>query len=166
MNTTFNTMLSLLFAVMLLATAPPASAESVTVEWVDPDRFSDVAETASRTDRERVSILNHLEAFFVQQGSKHISEGRELHLRVTDVDLAGDFELWRSPQLHDVRFVRDIYPARLQFTWELMDADGAVLREGTERLSSFDTYLQPTRVDREQYPYIKEIYRRWLSRTF
>ena len=90
------------------------------------------------------------------------------HLQVTidDIKLAGSFEPWRGPDAQDIRFLKDIYPPRMDLHYRLTAADGSVIREGTSRLRDL-AYLQhtvPTSTD--QLRYDKRMVDDWLRREF
>jgi hypothetical protein len=63
---------------------------------------------------------------------------------LTDVDLAGDYEPWRSGQWADVRIVKDIYPPRLTLAFRLTDAEGKVVKEGKRDLRDIAFLMKMT----------------------
>ena len=59
-----------------------------------------------------------------------MAAGLTLDVRMTNIDLAGEFEPWRGPQFDRVRIMREIYPPRVALEFRLTDAGGAVVKEG------------------------------------
>ncbi|MDE2316203.1 MAG: DUF3016 domain-containing protein, partial [Xanthomonadaceae bacterium] len=60
--------------------------------------------------------------------------GERLAIVVTDIDRAGNFEPWRPYPMSEVRIIKDIYPPRIDLRFQLFDASGKVIREGTRKL--------------------------------
>ena len=48
----------------------------------------------------------------------------QLNIRVTNVDLAGDFELFRGPQADQVRIIKGLYPPHIVLEFEVVDDNG------------------------------------------
>ena len=164
---THQAILSLILTGTLLLPFATLTAKSVEIAWENPDSYRNVTHTYMGSDRERDSILRELKAAFEQKALTRIPENSTLEISFTQVELAGQFEPWRGHRYHDIRVVRDIYPARLHFTWRLLDEDSGEIRSGEERLTSMGvTQRVPTTLDRDSYPYVKEIYNRWVERTF
>ena len=81
--------------------------------------------------------LKLLETKIHEQAKKYLPDGQSIEIAVTDLDLAGDLRMTGARQDHrDVRLVKDIYPARMQFHYRLLDASGQVLEEGDASLRS------------------------------
>ena len=74
---------------------------------------------------------------------KYRAHQAEYEIRVTEVDLAGDFEPWRGPQFQDVRIVKDLYPPRvnLEFNAHFLDLTPRVDETGAAALASFDQQI-------------------------
>ena len=53
---------------------------------------------------------------------------------ITDINLAGEYEPWRSIDFDDIRIVKSIYPPRITFTYELKDEEGNIIKSGEEKL--------------------------------
>jgi hypothetical protein len=71
------------------------SVSRIAVTFVEPEKFTD----ARRAELEQTStgILGELKNFIVMTGARYVPENMKLNIRVTNVDLAGDFELFRGP---------------------------------------------------------------------
>lgn len=116
-------------------TAKSAEARRAEVVFVDPDKFTDVRDSYTATDEGRTGLLNDIREYFEERAEVSLPKGSKLFVSVRDIDLAGEFEPWRSGAWQDVRIVKDIYPPRMKFTFRLTDASGAVVKEGERELS-------------------------------
>ena len=121
-----------------LASEPAGAADAarprIAVEFVRPERFTDVKATARPSQAEAAGILADVERFVVETGERLVPPERSLAIRVTDIDLAGEFEPWRGPQFEHTRFMRESSPPRIELEFRLQDAQGRVLAEGTRTL--------------------------------
>lgn len=111
-----------------LLLAPAASAR-LTVEWVEPERFTDFKMYGSNDAKGRAFITSELEKHLEREVERFLPEGYSLEVRFTDVDLAGDYEPWRGHRFHDVRIIRSIYRPKMNFSFVVTDGAGAVVKE-------------------------------------
>ena len=149
---------------MLAFAALPAAAATATVTLLEPERFTDVG-----TDRQHARSHEYLEAIddhIRQRASSWLPAGDRLEVRITDVDMAGDFEPWRRP-MRDVRVLRGIYPPRIVLAFRWTAADGVVRGEG-ERVLEDRAYLTQTRAYSRGDPtrFEKALLDRWMRREF
>ena len=96
-----------------------------------------------------------------------------MKIKVTDIDLAGDFEPWRGPQFDQVRITRDIYPPRISLEFRLTDGSGGIVSAGKRELRDLayqrrlirplDDYL---RYEDDYLRYEKDILRDWFRSEF
>ncbi len=68
------------------------SVSRISIIFVDPEKFTD----PRRAELEPTSrgILTDLEKFIIAAGARYIPEDMQLNIRVTNIDLAGDFEVF------------------------------------------------------------------------
>jgi hypothetical protein len=144
----------------------PDSPARVEVNFVEPDKFSDAADGQRGSDFRRDENLAELKDYFVERASRYLAEGQRLVINVTDVDLAGEVEPWRTSGAHDLRIVKDIYTPRIQLEYQLLDASGAVLKEEKRTLHdmSFNMKLHINRSDRRVHE--KSLIDDWLRNEF
>jgi len=120
-----------------LALPPPGEQvkkiPQVDVQFFEPKNFTDVKDS-STGDFERTTYLDSIREYVLQQAKLYVPEGYHLAVTFTDIDMAGDFEPWRGPQFDDIRIVKDIYPPRINLTFQLTDRDGNVVKEGKREL--------------------------------
>ena len=143
-------------------TAPRAE-----VIFSNPENFTDAADSQRGSDIGRKGNLTELRDHLLKRANSYVPEGQKLEITVTDVDLAGEIEPWRSPQAHDVRIIKDIYSPRIDLSYKLTDAaTGAVIKEGTRQLRdlTFTMNLYADRTDPRLYE--KGLLDDWLRKEF
>jgi hypothetical protein len=151
---------------MLLAALAflPSASGKTKINWKDAEGYRDASVSDHRaSEKDRKIVLDDLEEYFKSKAESHFGGEMTLILTVTELDLAGDFESWRGPEYDDIRIIRQIYPALIEFEYILKDAEGEVLAEGSETLRH-DLFARPFNSSRESYPYVKEIVHDWMSR--
>lgn len=149
------------------APAHDPATSPVEVNYVNPDKFTDVKDAYMPTDKGQAAILDDLKSYIVDRASHRLAEGQHLTIDFTDIDLAGQFEPWHGPDAQDIRVIKDIYPPRMKLHFKLTDAGGAVIKEGDRRL--FDnTYTMNINTVGRSDPrfYDKELINDWIRREF
>lgn len=141
-------------------------APRVEVSMVKPEDFTDAADGPRGSDSGRDANLEDLSRFLVDRAQNRVAGDQKLTIMITDVDLAGEVEPWRTSTMSDVRFVKSIYPPRIDLTFKLTDASGAVIKEGKRELRDlgFDMRITPNRDDPRRYE--KELLSDWLRSEF
>jgi len=123
-----NTVIRHLAAAGLLALAAGGAAAGTTVNYIEPDRFSDVP----FANWERDEVLKDLTDHFARLGAQ-LPPGQDLRIDVKDVDLAG--REYPTRGVRDLRVVRsngvDWPRIDLHYT---VEQDGRVLRSGDAQL--------------------------------
>ncbi|MDB6170513.1 MAG: hypothetical protein JWM88_3377 [Verrucomicrobia bacterium] len=107
--------------------------EKTEVVFSHPEKFADVRDSYN-SDAGRDALLSQLEDYIKERGRSYVPDGDKLVVTVTDIDLAGDFEPWRGPQLTDVRIVKDIYPPKVDLEYKLVGPDGVPVKTGKRQL--------------------------------
>jgi hypothetical protein len=114
-------------------------------------------------DKTRDAYLEDLRKHIVRSAARLLSEQQKLAIAITDVDMAGSFEPQHS-RMYDVRIVKDIYPPRIELSFTLTGADGAVVKQG-ERLLRDSSFLMTSAPYASQpMRYEKDMIDRWLER--
>ncbi|HEX2229334.1 MAG TPA: DUF3016 domain-containing protein, partial [Candidatus Binatia bacterium] len=136
------------------------AASRVSVSFVEPEKFTDArrAEMAPTA----AGVLRELEKFLIEAGASYLPETMKLNIRVTDVDLAGDFELFRGPQADQVRITKGLYPPRIMLEFEIIDGAAAVVRSGKRDLTDINYQLRSVYPREDYLRYEKGILRDWL----
>lgn len=147
--------------------APDTRAASVSVEFVQPEQFTDIADGAFATARGRALVLDELGRYMRETAARLVPTALALELRVTDVDLAGAFEPWRGPQFERVRVYRDVYPPRIDLEFRLTNTEGGVVREGRRSLRDQNYLLRAGELrDGDPLRHEKAMLRDWLREEF
>lgn len=114
------------------------AADDVTVRWSDPAGFSELRSSHNRREAARgnwvVTLAEHLQ----QRAAARLPDGQHMDITITDIQRAGSFEPWLSPDMSHVRMMRDIYPPRMTLDVRITGQDGQVLSEGQYRLSDMN----------------------------
>jgi hypothetical protein len=141
----------------------PARAE---VSFVEPEKFSDAADGQRGSDFGRESNLAELKEHFLRRANAYVPEGQRLEITVTDVDLAGEVEPWRSPQMQDIRIIKDIYSPRIDLSYRLVGASGAVIKEAKSQLRDL-TFMMNINANRnDPRVYEKTLIDDWMRKEF
>lgn len=136
----------------------------VTVAWSDPAQFSELRFSANPSEAARGDWVAELARHLRQRATQRLAPGERLHIVITDIQRAGNFEPWRGVDYHDTRIVRDLYPPRIALRFERRGADGAVVASG-ERALSDPGYLDRTGLATNTDPlrHEKALLDRWLA---
>lgn len=145
----------------------PVIGESrINVQFVEPDKFTDIRDSYTDTTKShRDWVLSEVRKFLQSRGETALREDLHLNVRVTDIDLAGDFEPWHFRTNQDIRVIKEIYPVRIKLEFQLSDSTGTVIAQGERKLSDFGRVSTFT-PDTDLLRYEKEVLREWLSREF
>jgi hypothetical protein len=146
------------------ATAKPDQRTEVT--FSHPEKYADVRDSYTESERGRDAILAQLESYIIQKAQAYVPEGQKLLLSVSDVDLAGDFEPWRGPQGTDVRVVRDVYPPKVDLEFKLVGPDLKVLKEGKRQLRDLAFMSRLSISNNDSLHYEKALIDDWLQNEF
>ncbi len=144
-----------------------ASGGPVSVEFVNPEKFTDIKEGMLRTHVDNNAHLNGLRKYLEREAASYLQPGQSLQIAVTDIDLAGDITPHSNAALLDIRTVSNVYPPRMDLNYTLADASGAVVRTGAARLKDlgFDIGSGGGRVS-DPLRYEKRMLDKWLRREF
>ena len=158
--------LSLALAVLLMAAAPAAAAapgatvstEHAEVSYRNPAAFTEM----DRSPNERRDWLDELSRYVAKRAARTRPDGQRLLVTITDVQRAGRLEPWRPGRLSDVRFVRDSTPPRIDLNFQLVSAQGAVLKEGSRELRDINFLSRAAFHRGDVLSYEKNLIDAWL----
>ena len=143
------------------ASAPHDETVSrVSVSFVEPEKFTDSRRVESAPTS--AGVLRELEKFLIETGGGYLPATTKLSIRVTDIDLASDFELFRGPQADQVRINKGLYPPRIMLEFEVIDGTAAVVRSGKRDLTDLNYQLRNVYPREDYLRYEKDILRDWL----
>jgi hypothetical protein len=140
--------------------AAGSASAAVTVNYVEPDKFSDLP----FVPWEREDTLKTFTEHFTRLGNS-LPPGQDLRIEVLDIDLAGR-------AIPSVRAGRDMRVLRGQADWPRMqfryviEQNGQVLKSGEAQLSSMNYLDQHTRYfDSEPLRYEKQMIDDWFEKN-
>jgi len=162
----FVAIFALLISGVLRAAEPSKSVSRVGITFVQAENYTDCKDEYTDSGRAREHILAELQGAFEKLAPRYVAEGQRLEIKVTDVDLAGDFEPWRNLGYEDIRYMRDIYPPRMELEFRLIGADGKVVREGKRKLRQLGYMMTASFPSWDPLRYDKEMLRDWMRQEF
>lgn len=146
-----------------LALLPLAGAlqAGVTVNFVNPDKFSDIRDNSGFADK---GVLKDIEAYLVTQIEKRVP-GRDVVISVTDINLAGEVEpVIGSGQ--SLRIMRATTSPSMEFSYEVRDGD-KVVHQGKAQLRDMDyQHSVNSFVHGDPLRYEKRMIDEWLRKEF
>lgn len=154
----------LLVAGCAAAAAVQDSASRVSVTFVEPEKFTDARRAEFEPTAE--GTLRELKKFLIETGTRYVPENMRLDIKVTNVDLAGDFELFRGPQADQVRITKGLYPPHIVLDFELVNSAGNVTKVGKRDLTDINYQLRSVDPREDALRYEKDILRDWLRAEF
>lgn len=164
----FASVFGLFAAAGTVRAAAPASSQPspIEVNFSTPEKFTDVKDDVIGSDKGRENILLEIREYIQKQTAKnYLPEGYKLVVTFTEIDLAGDFEPWRTGA-SEVRIVRSNYPPRMDLSYQLTAPNGAVVKKEGQKLRNmtFDTLVTLDRSDPLLYE--KEMLNEWMKTEF
>ncbi|ANB17101.1 DUF3016 domain-containing protein [Dokdonella koreensis] len=154
-------------AALAATPAPPAGpASRIEVTWNAPDELSEVRQSIRAQRQPPQDWLETLADHLRRRADRLLPPGERLQVTITDIKLAGDFEPWHGPQYDDVRFVKEIYPPRIDLHYRLLAEDGSTLREGDSKLRDPAFLTRSAAGSSDGLRYEKRLLDDWLRREF
>jgi hypothetical protein len=138
----------------------------VEVIFSQPEKFTDVRDAYTPTEKGRDAILEQIRDFIIAEAGSRVAEGQKLTVTFADIDMAGEFEPWRGSQATDVRVVKDVYPPRMDLEFKLTGADGRVVKEGKRQLRDLAFMMKLSIRHNDALHYEKALLGDWLSDEF
>lgn len=137
-------------------------SERMTVTWVNPKEFTDVKPSMGVASKFRERTMTLLTEYMNELASE-LPEDQTLNIKVTDVDLAG--RVW--PGAREVRVVRQLEIPRMDFSYELLNADGSVVKSDTVELKDMGFMDSVGRTFRnDPLKYEKNMLQDWFNKEF
>lgn len=156
---------SLAALALCLAVGGAAAQESrVSVVWANPEKYTDFKVSCVSRAADARALRDELTRFLQEVGARRVLEGQRLEITVTNIDMAGEIETWRTPGRCDLRVMRDIYPPRIDLQFKLTGADGAEVRAGARQLRDINYLTHAAPVTADQLRDEKALLRDWLQK--
>jgi hypothetical protein len=104
--------------------SPNVFAATSEVTWTDYKSYRDIDPGNENRKSFRDRTFKSLEKHFTELAS-NLPKDQILKIDVTDVDLAGDTN---AAGIHRTRIIKQLYSPRMNFSYQLIDADGKVVK--------------------------------------
>jgi len=127
--------------------------------------YRDVAKLTEfdRSPGARDDWVDALSKYTLTQAERVLPAGQKLSVTITDVQRAGGYEPWRTPAMADIRIVRESTPPRIDLSFRIESAQGAVLKEGERQLRDRN-FMNRARHRGEALGYEKNLIDDWLRK--
>ena len=137
-----------------------ASAQTVSIELVNPESFTDLEQTHNSLKNARANFARAITEELERRLRASFGEGARLSLKFTDVDLAGRIN---PARFSEVRVVKSVWPPRAEFTYKLTAPDGSEIASGEKSLVDLG-YLgfAGSQSRHEAFRYEREMMKDWL----
>lgn len=126
--------LTLLGAMVWVATTATAATAAVEVRFIAPEKFIDTRDAGSN----REQLLKDLQAHLQTLGEQKLP-GKDLLIEITDIDRAGEVEP-TGRLMKDIRIMRSVTRPAINLRYVVSEG-GRELRRGESRLSDL-SYLE------------------------
>jgi hypothetical protein len=150
-----------------LFTALAAQAANVEIVWHEPEKYRDIRGGVESQKSFQDRVVAALGSYFEEAAGETLPADQTLYLTITDVDLAGDVEyfFFRFPM--GIRVMRDIYFPAIEFSYELRDENGKVLKSGEENIKDMGySYSGMVYLHNPPFDYEKRMIDDWFRRNF
>jgi hypothetical protein len=139
----------------------------VDVSWTDPAQFSELRYSGNRWEAKQGDWVVQLAGHLRKRAERSLPPGERLSVTINDIRRAGQYEPWRGSSTGTIRFVRDVYPPRIELQFKLSDADGNVITQGQRKLIDLAFLMHtPTTDGSDPLRYEKRLIDDWLSKEF
>lgn len=149
--------------VSVVMSIPSAWAASSEVEWKDYKSYRDIREGTENRTRFRERTFKQLEDHFAELAAQ-LPEKQLLKIVVTDVDLAGDT---LAGGINQMRIVKQNYPPRMNFSYQLLDAEGQEIKADTVKVRDMN-FMNSTNLKyrNKALGYEKKMLDDWFKKNF
>ena len=143
--------------------------ERVSITWQDFRSFNDVKPVNEGRTKFAKRVFNELSDYFSELAMS-LPEGQKFVITVTNLDLAGQVFPASFVGLgsggQDVRLIKDVHIPRIEFNWQIVDANGVELSAAEESVKdmSFNQRHNPF-FSHEFLRYEKNMLRSWFKRN-
>ncbi|MCP4989933.1 MAG: DUF3016 domain-containing protein [Colwellia sp.] len=157
---------SILMVTLLTASflsSPIALAAESEVTWTDYKSYRDIDPGNEGRKHFREHTFKYLEKHLAKLAAS-LPEGQILKIDVTDVDLAGDTN---AAGINRTRIVKPIYSPRMNFSYQLLDADGKVIQSDAVVVKDMN-FMSGSNLKyrNKSLGYEKKMLDNWFEKTF
>ncbi len=138
---------------------------TVSVQWSDPAQFSEIRFSGNRWESVRGDWVRDIARYIRKRAANQLPQGQRLDVTIRDIKRAGDYEPGRGIPGSSIRYMRDLYPPRIDLEFTLLDGNGQVLAQGTRKLTDLGYLRRSSRVtDTDPLRYEKQLIDDWLRK--
>jgi hypothetical protein len=164
-----NGLKSKMIAVVVLLVGLSCQAEmqnAISVEYKNPEQYIDIMESDSTKARSIESFKTTMDKFFKGEAVQYLKPGHRLTLEITDVDRAGDMRYDITPDMREMRILKDVVRVRIDINYTLFDENQKVLKQGSESLKDFYTLnsIAQRSFNNERLYFEKQLLKDWLAK--
>ena len=147
-----------------LLTVGTAQAGEVSVQWQQPEKFTDIRPANDTRKAYRERILKKFDSFFAELAGK-LPEGYKWEVTVTDLDLAGDVDYFAGGAGNPLRVVKDIYSPAIKFSYVVRDKHGEEVASAQEKLRDMGFMQTLNSVNNsDELRYERQMLEDWFSK--
>ncbi|MGL5048134.1 MAG: DUF3016 domain-containing protein [Shewanella sp.] len=143
----------------------PVTEEGVVkIVWQSPKDFRDIKSSGEVQSRYEKRLFEILTANINKEAAKILKSNQTLDMIITDVDLAGDMRPTFGATANDLRIVKDIYPPRMTFSYQVMENDKVIIA-GDEKRSDMGFMGGIQSLSDKPFMYETKMLTDWLKKT-
>ena len=136
----------------------------VKVQWQEPSKYRDIKSSGELQSRFENRMFETLTENLNKEAQKVLKPEQKLELVVTDVDLAGDMRPTFGATANDLRVVKDMYPPRMTFSYQVLEGTQVVMA-GDEKLTNMSFMNQVGKFNDKPFMYETQLLTDWLKKT-
>ncbi|GIU07469.1 DUF3016 domain-containing protein [Shewanella glacialipiscicola] len=136
----------------------------VKIIWQNPKEFRDIKSSGEIQSRYEKRLFETLTKNVNKEASKILKPNQKLEMTMTDVDLAGDMRPTFGATTDDLRVIKDIYPPRMTFSYQILENDKVII-VGEEKLSDMGFLGGIHSSTDKPFVYETKMLTEWLKKT-
>lgn len=153
-----------LSGVAISTQASDEANKNIEVNWLEPEKFTDLHPSGESRKTFRKRVLRNLEAYFAEL-AEDLPPQQRLAITVTDIDLAG--QVWPTFGAgNDVRIINRTFIPRIEFNYTLTSS-GETLHSADVKLKEISFMMRSVGVrTSDPLRYEKSMLKRWFKEAF
>ncbi|MRX28558.1 DUF3016 domain-containing protein [Kangiella sp. HZ709] len=140
------------------------------VEWSNPENYTDVEAIDGSQKKFEKRVFKNLEKHFAKL-SKRLPDSQKLYIKVEDLDLAGRVLPGNASGLNNFRenrIVKSIDYPKIKFTYRVTDVNEQTISSGNVELKdlAFQNKIRTRQIARDYLGYEKRLLTDWFKKKF